>query len=374
MADDRAKSEHYLRRALRLARRGRYRTSPNPMVGSLVVQGEQVVGEGYHRQVGGPHAEVEALRQAGEGARGATLFVTLEPCFHFGRTPPCTQAILAAGIQRVVACHLDPDPRVAGQGLAQLRAAGVAVECGVLAATAVRLNWRFLAATIYHRPAVTLKWAMSLDGKIATASGQSQWISSPAGRRYGLAQREEHDAVLVGSGTVLADDPRLDRRLGLARKPNLRVILDRRLRLPAQAKLFDVPGRIVVYTEVDQVAAQRKLTRRGALVIQLPKVEPQTVLTDLYQREVRSVLVEGGGQIAAAFAMAGLFDRVVVDCAPLLIGGQSAPGPLAGQGVASLAEALRLSELRAERRGEDLILSGFRSGCLQDLCAKLGVY
>ena len=390
-----------LRRALRLAARGRYRTSPNPMVGALVVgPGGEVLGSGWHRQVGGPHAEVEALAAAGPRARGATLYVTLEPCSHFGRTPPCADAVVAAGVARVVACHGDPDPRVAGRGFARLREAGIEVAVGLLAAAAARLNVRFLVAATARRPQVTLKWAMSLDGRIATAGGESQWISSPRGRRWALALREEHDATLVGSGTVLADDTRLDRRLGLAGRPGVRVVLDRRLRLAAWVasappgaprRLLGAPGPLLIYTAAGSAAAKaaaavlaaaagnagtpESAAARGTPatveVIALPAVEPEAVLADLYQREVRGVLVEGGGEVLAAFVASGLYDRVAVDCAPLLIGGRGAPGPLGGAGAASLAAAARLDHLGVQRRGGDLVLDGLRQGCLEELLAGL---
>lgn len=362
--------ENYLRRALRLAQRGRYRTSPNPMVGALVVRAGEVIAEGCHRRVGGPHAEIEALAKAGDAARGATLYVTLEPCDHHGRTPPCSAAVIAAGVRKVVACHRDPG--AGGGGFARLAAAGVEVEWGFLVAEAVRLNWRFLTAAVRRRPAVTLKWAMSLDGKIATAAGYSRWISSPAGRRWGLAQREEHDAILVGSGTALADDPRLDRRLGLAGAPNVRVVLDRRLRLGAGARLFEVPGEVLIYTQADDARRREALERRGAVVTRLESVTPEAVLADLYRRGVKSLLVEGGSGVAAAFAQARLFDRVGVDLAPLLIGGEKAPGPLGGSGFAALDEAPRLADLELERRGGDVILTGFRAPCLPDLYASVG--
>jgi diaminohydroxyphosphoribosylaminopyrimidine deaminase / 5-amino-6-(5-phosphoribosylamino)uracil reductase len=363
-------SEPFLSRALRLAARGRYRTSPNPMVGALVVRGGEVVGSGWHRRLGGPHAEAEALAAAGERARGATLYVTLEPCNHHGRTPPCSDAVLAAGIRRVVACHRDPNPGVRGGGFERLRAAGVEVSSGHLLEPAVELNWRFLVTATERRPAVTVKWAMSLDGRIASASGESQWISSPAGRRWGLDQRECHDAILVGSTTALTDDPRLDRRLGRAEGPNVRVVLDRRLRLPAAARMFEIPGQVLIYTESTDREACRRLERRGAAVIRLPAVDPPSVLADLYRREVKSLLVEGGATVAAAFVAAGLYDRVAVDCAPLLLAGEAARGPLGGAGF-KLAAAPRLSKLRAARRGPDLILSGFRERCLPDLYASV---
>jgi len=367
LADLDADSLAFLRRALRLAARGRYRTSPNPNVGAVLVRDGEIVGSGWHRQVGGPHAEVEALRVAGDRARGATLFVTLEPCAHHGRTPPCADAVIAAGISRVVACHRDPDPRVSGEGFAKLRAAGIAVESGFLVEEAVKLNMAFLIAATLRRPAVTLKWAMSLDGRIATATGESQWISSPRGRRWALELREEHDAILVGSGTLLADDPRLDRRLGLAAGPNLRVVLDRRLRTPPTARLFTVPGAALIYTESDAGERRRDLEAAGAEVVRLPAVEPAAVLADLYSRGVKSLLVEGGGEVLASFVAAGAYDQVKVDCAPLLIGGKTAPGALAGEGFAKLASAARLEGLEARERGGDLILTAYRDGCMAEL-------
>jgi diaminohydroxyphosphoribosylaminopyrimidine deaminase/5-amino-6-(5-phosphoribosylamino)uracil reductase len=339
------------------------------MVGALVVHDGEVVGSGWHREVGGPHAEVEALREARPRARGATLYVTLEPCSHFGRTPPCVDVVLAAGITRVVACHRDPNPRVSGRGFAKLREAGVEVEVGTLAAEAVRLNLRFLIAATLGRPEVTLKWAMSLDGRIATSTGESRWISSPEGRRWALALREEHDAILVGSGTVLADDPRLDRRLGLAAGPNLRVILDRRLRISPDARLFTVAGLVLIYTEASHGERYEALRARGAEVVVLSSVEPVSVLADLHRRGVQSVLVEGGSEVLASFVTSGCYDRVMVDCAPLLIGGRTAPGPLGGEGFPGLDATMRVEDLAVRRRGGDLVLTGYRQGSLSSLLA-----
>ena len=342
------------------------------MVGALVVRDGEVVGSGWHRQVGGPHAEVEALREAGERARGAALYVTLEPCSHFGRTPPCVDAVLATGIARVVACHRDPNPLVSGHGFAKLREAGVEVEEGVLAAEAVRLNLRFLTAVTLGRPAVTLKWAMSLDGRIATVTGQSQWLSSSQGRRWALALREEHDAILVGIGTVLADDPRLDRRLGLAGGPNVRVVLDRRLRTPTDARLFTVKEPVLIYTETAGGEQLEALMTRSADVITLPAVEPESVLADLHRRGIQSLLVEGGSEVLASFVTSGCYDRTLVDCAPMLIGGKGAPGPLGGEGFATLDAAARLEGLETRRRGSDLILAAYREGCLPALLSSVG--
>ncbi|MGH9363220.1 MAG: bifunctional diaminohydroxyphosphoribosylaminopyrimidine deaminase/5-amino-6-(5-phosphoribosylamino)uracil reductase RibD, partial [Thermoanaerobaculia bacterium] len=324
-----------------------------------------------HRRAGEPHAEAEALASAADRARGATLYSNLEPCCHQGRTPPCTDALLAAGVARVVASHRDPDPRVCGRGFALLREAGVEVEVGALAREAAALNLPFLTATTLGRPAVTLKWAMSLDGKIATASGESKWISSEGGRRWSLALREEHDAILVGSGTALADDPLLTRRLGRAKGPILRVVLDRRLRLPPEAKMLGEQGEVVVFTESADAGRRASLATRGARVERLAQVEPATVLAALHARGVQSVLVEGGSEVHAAFVASGLWDRLEVACAPVLIGGAQALGPIAGGGIASLAAAPRLKSLTARRRGGDVILSGVRKGALDDLLARL---
>ncbi|HEV8242023.1 MAG TPA: bifunctional diaminohydroxyphosphoribosylaminopyrimidine deaminase/5-amino-6-(5-phosphoribosylamino)uracil reductase RibD [Thermoanaerobaculia bacterium] len=366
-----------LRLAQRLAERGRFRTSPNPMVGAVLLRGgdgeqSEPLAVGWHREVGGPHAEVEALRQV-DDARGSTLCVTLEPCAHHGRTPPCADAVIAAGVRRVVACHRDPDPRVAGEGFARLAAAGIEVTSGHLVDEAVRLNWKYLTAKLRGRPGVTLKWAMSLDGKIAARSGDSRWITSEPARRWSLELREVHDAILVGSGTALADDPLLTRRLGRARGPILRVVLDRRLRLPATARMLGEPGPVLVYAAMAIATPESidALRERGAEVVVLPAVGPAAVLADLAARGVHSVLVEGGGEMLAAFAAAGAFDRVEVACAPLLVGGRDAPGPLGGAGAERLADALRLDTLEVRRRGPDVLLGAFRNGCLPDLSASV---
>jgi diaminohydroxyphosphoribosylaminopyrimidine deaminase / 5-amino-6-(5-phosphoribosylamino)uracil reductase len=360
-----------LKRAIELAAQGRYKTAPNPMVGAVLLRDGVELGAGWHRKVGGPHAEVEALR--GVDARGATLCVTLEPCAHHGRTPPCVDAVIAAGVRRVVACHSDPDARVSGLGFSRLGFAGLDVTWGHLVEEAMALNWKYMTAKLLRRPGVTLKWAMSLDGKIATRSGDSRWISGARSRQWSLELREVHDAILVGSGTVLADDPMLTRRLGKAEGPILRVVLDRRLRLPATAKLFQQPGPVLVYGAAGvEEGLAAELRARGAEVTLLEEPTPASVLADLAGRGVQSVLVEGGGEVLAAFVEAGLFDRLEVACAPLLVGGREAPGPLGGGGPERLAEALRLDTLEVRRPGHDVWLGAFRNGCLRDLSASVG--
>ena len=372
-------------RALSLARRGRYTVAPNPMVGAVVTNGGEIVGEGWHRRAGGEHAEAAALAAAGNAALDGTLYVTLEPCNHHGRTPPCADRVIESGVKRVVFAHRDPNPEVKGGGGDRLRAMGVRVEGGLLAGQAVEQNVPFLTRVVHRRPAVTLKWAMSLDGRIATATGDSQWISSERGRRWALDLREEHQAIVVGSGTALADDPRLNRRLGRAEGPILRVVLDRRLRLPPGARMFEVEGPVVVYTAEpkdigssasasarDWAARGDRLRRAGAEVVGLPAVGPAGVLEDLFDRGVSNVLVEGGGEVLAAFSASGLWDRAAVCCAPVLIGGAAAPGPLGGDGPEKLADAWRLDELRVSRREPDVILVGYRQGCLPELSRSVG--
>ena len=372
-------------RALSLARRGRYTVAPNPMVGAVVTNGGEIVGEGWHRRAGGEHAEAAALAAAGNAALDGTLYVTLEPCNHHGHTPPCADRVIESGVKRVVFAHRDPNPEVKGGGGDRLRAMGVRVEGGLLAGQAVEQNVPFLTRVVHRRPAVTLKWAMSLDGRIATATGDSQWISSERGRRWALDLREEHQAIVVGSGTALADDPRLNRRLGRAEGPILRVVLDRRLRLSPGARMFEVEGPVVVYTEEPQdigssasasvrdwVARSDRLRGAGAEVVGRPAVGPARVLEDLFDRGVSNVLVEGGGEVLAAFSASGLWDRAAVCCAPVLIGGAAAPGPLGGDGPEKLADAWRLDELRVSRREPDVILVGYRQGCLPELSRSVG--
>jgi diaminohydroxyphosphoribosylaminopyrimidine deaminase/5-amino-6-(5-phosphoribosylamino)uracil reductase len=360
-------------RALALARRGRYGVAPNPRVGALVVRGGRVVGEGWHERAGEAHAEARALAAAGERARGATLYVTLEPCAHQGRTPPCVDAVVRAGIARVVAAHRDPDPRVDGRGFERLRAAGVAVEAGARALEAIELNLAYLVQRVLGRPAVTLKWAVSVDGRIATAAGESRWITGEPARDEALALRDEHDAILVGSGTVLADDPRLTRRRGRARGPILRAVADRRLRIPARSRLFDEPGPVVVYTESAEAGARAALEARGAQVAKLERVTPAAMVEDLGRRGAQSVLVEGGAGLLGAFAAEGPWDRLTSFVSPLVIGGHEAPGAIGGAGTGPLAGAPRLDRLRVRRIGRDVAIMGIREECLRVLSASAGV-
>lgn len=358
------------RRVFELAGRGRFSTAPNPRVGAVLVDAAgRVVGEGAHSHAGGPHAEAVALAAAGTRARGATLLVNLEPCSHFGRTPPCSEALIAAGVSRVVCSTEDPDPRTAGRGIRRLRERGVEVLVGALADEAETLNEAFLKSVRDRRPFVHIKWAASLDGRIATRTGESKWITGEAARNDALLLREECDAILVGAGTVLADDPLLTRRLALssAITPHRRLVLDGALRVPATARVFSTAGGEVWLVTAVPAGDPRfaPFLERGVHVLSRPapgaaagSVDLAALLGALHALEVRSLLVEGGGVTAASFLAAGLVDRVTAYIAPLLVGGASAHSPLAGAGPASLADAHRLGELEAVRIGADLKVSG----------------
>jgi diaminohydroxyphosphoribosylaminopyrimidine deaminase/5-amino-6-(5-phosphoribosylamino)uracil reductase len=355
--------EVFMRRALELADRGRGLTSPNPLVGAVVVREGIVVGEGFHQRAGGPHAEIEALTAAGEGARGATLFVTLEPCAHWGRTPPCADRVVASGVRRVVAAQTDPDPRVAGRGLSVLREGRVEVEVGLLAEEARRQNRAFLTAMRLGRPHVTLKVAMTLDGKIADGQGLSRWITGELARREAHRLRSESDAILVGIGTVLADDPELTVRLERPwpREP-YRVVLDGRGRTPATARIVNALTRartLVMVGEDAPVDRTDLLAAAGAVPVRTPgregRLDLGAVLTELHRREVRALLVEGGAEVHGAFLDAGLVDRVVVFIAPMLLGGRAAPSAVGGRGL-PLTRSARLHDLTVRPVGADLLI------------------
>ena len=340
-----------MRRALRLAARGLGETNPNPVVGCVVARGDRVVGEGLHRRAGGAHAEVEALRRAGRRARGATLYVTLEPCAHHGRTPPCAPLVARAGLARVVVAVRDPDPRVSGRGLRLLRRAGVAVSLGVCAEAAEWLNRRFLKAARARRPFVLLKAALTLDGRIATAAGRSRWITSPGARREARRLRRLHDAVLVGIGTVLADDPLL-LPAPRTRRAFTRVVLDTRLRLPPRSRLArSATSRapVVVLTKAPAPAARRRaLESSGVTVVEVSaklRIPPARALAALFARRIMSVMVEGGAEVLGSFLAARLVDEIALFRAPLLLGGRSSLGAFGGEDPLEIGEALRLEPL-----------------------------
>jgi diaminohydroxyphosphoribosylaminopyrimidine deaminase/5-amino-6-(5-phosphoribosylamino)uracil reductase len=358
-----------MQEALALARRAAGRTSPNPLVGAVIAADGQVVGRGFHAEAGGPHAEVRALREAGDRARGATAYVTLEPCDHTGRTGPCTQALLAAGVRRVVAAMLDPDPQVNGRGVARLRAAGVAVDVGVLEDEARRANAFYLKHRHSGLPFIALKWAMSLDGKISAARGSATAITGPAARRYAHELRNTYDAVLVGVGTVLADDPRLTCRLPAGAVPAprnpLRIVVDSRLRTPATARVVTgaAEAPTLIATTAAAPAARVEAMRRAGVEVLVQdgagaRVHLRALMDTLGRRGLLSVLIEGGGTINAGALEAGVVDRVIALVAPRLIGGAHAPTPLDGVGLAAVVGARRVRDLRVDRLGDDVVIEG----------------
>jgi diaminohydroxyphosphoribosylaminopyrimidine deaminase/5-amino-6-(5-phosphoribosylamino)uracil reductase len=356
----------YMHMALALAARGAGTTSPNPMVGAVVVSKGRVVGRGYHQRVGGPHAEVLALDQAGGLAAGATLYVTLEPCNHFGRTPPCTEKILACGIRRVVAAMTDPNPHVAGKGCERLRAAGVTVETGVCAQAAARQNEAWIKYIRTSTPFVIYKCAATLDGRIAAPSGDSRWVTGPEARARGHRLRATMDAIMVGIGTVLQDDPRLTARLpeGGGRDP-LRIVLDTGLRMPAAARMLrlDSPAATLIVCAQDADPQRRRaLQEAGAEILGCPTLQGRIDLTALMvllgQRGIISVLLEGGSRVGAAAIAARVVDRIMFFYAPKLLAGDDGVPICRGPGFGTMAEALAVNDLEIERLGADLLVCG----------------
>ncbi len=353
----------YMGLALAEARRGLGWTSPNPAVGCVVARDGRVLGRGFHPRAGEPHAEAFALAEAGDAARGADLYVTLEPCSHHGRTPPCADRVIAAGVRRVVVAAEDPNPRVAGAGLARLRGAGLAVEVGVGRAEAERLTEGFRLAVGERRAFVHLKFATTLDGRIATASGDSRWITSPESRHRVHELRGACGAVGVGVGTAVADDPRLTCRLPGAPERRLwRVVFDPRGRLPRSAWMLtpaEAPHTLVACGPRAEVA---DLEAAGARALRVPaprgELDLKAVLAALWERGVMELLVEGGGETARRFLDAGLADRVHWFVSPRILGGRDARGAVGGTSPARIAEAWRLEGVEVERLGPDLYLTG----------------
>ncbi|HHJ14247.1 MAG TPA: bifunctional diaminohydroxyphosphoribosylaminopyrimidine deaminase/5-amino-6-(5-phosphoribosylamino)uracil reductase RibD [Gammaproteobacteria bacterium] len=355
--------------ALQLARRGRFSTSPNPAVGCLIVRDGQVVGRGWHRRAGEAHAEIHALREAGAAARGATVYVTLEPCSHTGRTPPCADALVGAGVARVVAAMPDPDPRVSGRGFERLRGAGIEVACGLLEAQARALNPGFVARMERGWPWLRLKLAASLDGRTALASGESRWISGPEARRDVQYWRAQSCAVMTGSGTVLADDPSLNVRLQAdelegvvpVRQP-LRVVLDSHLRTPPDARLLTLEGSVLVLAaEGADTAQQMALEAAGAEVCVLPAGEdgrprPRAVLEELARRECNMVMLECGPTLAGRFMAEGLVDELILYLAPHLMG-DAARGMFHLPALAQMKDRLALEWWDVRQVGDSLRLS-----------------
>jgi diaminohydroxyphosphoribosylaminopyrimidine deaminase / 5-amino-6-(5-phosphoribosylamino)uracil reductase len=359
-------NDHYfMKLALDLAATAKGKTNPNPLVGAVIVKDGMIVGSGLHRKAGEPHAEVHAFRMAGEHAKGATLYVTLEPCSHFGQTPPCANLVKESGVSRVVIAMKDPNPLVAGRGIKLIEEAGIIVETGVLEAEAVKLNERFIHNMVHHAPFVISKVAMTLDGKIAAYNGHSKWVTGEQAREKVHYLRNETDAILVGIGTVLADDPMLTTRIPEGGKNPVRIVLDSNLRTPLDAKITDCSEAetwIFAKEGADQEKTQ-SLLEKGVEVFLTPNgdegLDLSFILNQLYEKGITDVLVEGGSEVNGAFLRAGLIDKFLIYIAPKLLGGRHSLTPFTGKDVETMDEALVVDFDSVEHVGEDLLLTAY---------------
>ncbi len=352
--------QQMMRRCIDLAQTASGKTAPNPLVGAVVVKNGQVVGEGYHPKAGEPHAEVFALRDAGDAAQGATVYVNLEPCNHYGRTPPCSEALVEAGVSTVVVGMVDPNPKVAGSGIARLQAAGIKVVVGVEEFACQKLNEAFVHRVLYQRPFGILKYAMTLDGKIATETGHSAWVTSPDARAEVHRLRSLCDAVIVGGNTVRRDNPLLTTH-GVGDRQPLRVVMSRTLDLPYEAQLWhtDIAPTLVFTEQGHYPAMQNHLRQKGVRVIELDELTPDTVMAQLYRHDCLSVLWECGGTLAARAIAQKSIQKVWAFIAPKIIGGASAPSPVGDLGFAKMTDAIPLMELSWHPVGSDLLLIGY---------------
>jgi diaminohydroxyphosphoribosylaminopyrimidine deaminase/5-amino-6-(5-phosphoribosylamino)uracil reductase len=358
-----------MRRALARARKGVGKTGPNPAVGCVIVNDGKVVGEGWHKKAGTPHAEVHALAQAGASARNADVYVTLEPCAYFGKTPPCADALISAGVARVYAGMVDPNPRVKGQGLEMLRLAGIEATAGILEGACRLVNEPFIKHVTTGLPFVILKSALTLDGKSATAEGDARWITSERSRRYVHKLRSQVDAIMVGVGTVIVDDPLLTSRIPGGKDP-LRVVVDSKLKVPLSAKIFHLnSGTTLVATVSDDAPAIAGIRRTGADVVickeKMGRVDLHDLMARLGAMHIQSVLMEGGSTLAGEALRQGVIDKTMLFYAPKLVGGDG-PGLFAGRGAARMEDAIRLRDITYTRFGADLLIQGYpETPCLQ---------
>ena len=353
-----------MKRALSLARRGVGRTSPNPAVGCLIVRDGEVVGEGWHRKAGAPHAEVHALRRAGDMARNADVYVTLEPCSHFGKTPPCADALVEAGVARVFVGMVDPNPLVSGKGIDRLRAAGIEVTAGIMERECGRINEAFIKHVTTGLPFVILKSAMTMDGKTATASGDSKWITSEKARGYVHKLRAMVDGIMVGVGTVIADDPQLTCRSAGKRKDPLRIIVDSRLRIPTDARVLHLESdaETLIATVLRQSEKIDELRKLGIEIISCRERDGRVDLADLFRKlggmGIQSLLLEGGRELAGEAVRLGLIDKFLLFYAPKLVCGEGL-GLFGGMGVGRMGEARKLLDIQIHRFGEDFMVEGY---------------
>lgn len=355
--------QHYMTIALELAASAKGKTNPNPLVGAVIVKDGAIVGTGLHRKAGEPHAEVHAFRMAGEHAKDATLYVTLEPCSHFGKTPPCANLVKESGVKRVVVAMEDPNPEVAGRGISLLRKAGIEVEVGVLEQEALRLNERFIHNMLKKRPFIISKFAMTLDGKIATASGHSQWITGENARADVHELRDEVDAILVGVATVVKDNPALTTRLKDRQGKNpIRIVLDRALRTPLNAQVVNIEqARTIIVTAEgnEKLAVKYGAVEFIYVSVVDGKLNINEALNKIYELGITDILVEGGGMVNASFLRAALIDKFFVYIAPKILGGAHSITPFTGEDVETVNEAMQLSFENVEKIGEDLRITAY---------------
>jgi diaminohydroxyphosphoribosylaminopyrimidine deaminase/5-amino-6-(5-phosphoribosylamino)uracil reductase len=354
------KDEFYMKRALTLAKRAQGHTSPNPMVGAVLVKRGRVIAEDYHRKVGTPHAEALVIERAAEEARGATLYVSLEPCCHTKkRTPPCTEGIIKAGIRRVVVSMVDPNPQVSGKGIKRLKEAGIEVQWGLLEEKARRLNESYIKYITTGRPFVTLKVAMSLDGKIALPTGESKWITSEASRKIVHRMRAASDAILTGIGTVRADDPLLTARIKGAKSP-IRIVIDPELDIRPDARVLEIPPQTILITRVKDDDRIKRLYDKGVEFLFFDgELDFGWLMEELGRREITSVMVEAGSTLPSFMLKAGVVDKVVFFIAPIIIGGRDSYPAIGGPSCERLSEAFSVKDLRIRRIGPDIMVEGY---------------
>lgn len=364
-----ARDIKFMRMALSLALKGEGFTSPNPYVGAILVKGNRVVGKGYHKRAGSPHAEIVALNSSGVKAKGSTLYVNLEPCIHYGRTPPCVPEIVKAGIKRVVIGMIDPNPLVSGKGIEKLKSEGIDTQVGILEGDAKRVNEIYIKYITKEEPFVVLKWAMSLDGKIATCTGDSRWISHESSREVVYRMRGKFDAILIGIETLIKDDPILTTHQKGRKEPK-RVIIDSMGRIPLSCKLLkevEEPvrgGKIILATthHIKKEKIEELKNRRVEIIFTEEKnrqVNLKDLMKELGRRQITSLMVEGGGEVTASFLKDRLADRVLLFTSPIIIGGRDAKTPVEGEGVKKVAEAISIHRLSYRRVGEDIMIEGY---------------